>query len=209
MSTPSEFSPIFCCGSAHPVHDSSHTKLHNDPNRGLHEAIFQSFVAFAMRRQHATDLYYFIMGFSPDPSRPPTSGLIPQPQPAPIFSLEALENNPLTPQIPYVIHLTSRHDFGPVYSHRYFVCPPALDEDWVEVSLIQWFARGEPFKMKAEKWDIKCRGDCKFFRMTLRPNLAMRGCYPVSAGGAQEVESSVSGSGDDVSFGSDSQTSLV
>lgn len=65
----------------------------------------------------------------------------------------------------------------------------------MEISLVQWFARGNPFKMKAEKWDLKCKDDCKFFRMTLRPNLEMRGCYPVSAGGeVQTSESSVSGS---------------
>ncbi|PVH89587.1 hypothetical protein DL98DRAFT_1237 [Cadophora sp. DSE1049] len=195
MSTPSVVSTIFCCGSAVPVHDSSHMKLHNDPNRDLHEAIFQSFLAFAVRRQHSADLLSLIMGFEPE-SSPSTPGSIPQPQPAPVFSLEALQNNPLTLTTPYVIHVTSRHDFGPVYSHRYFVCPPDLDQDWVEISLIQWFARGEPFKMKAEKWDLKCKDDCKFFRMTLRPNLAMRGCYPVSAGGeVQSGEPSVSGSG--------------
>ncbi|KAH7342678.1 hypothetical protein BKA65DRAFT_586679 [Rhexocercosporidium sp. MPI-PUGE-AT-0058] len=197
MSTPSVVSTIFCCGSAVPVHDSSQMKLHNDPNRELHEAIFQSFLAFAIRRQHSTDLLSLIMGYEPESSPPSTPGSIPQPQSAPVFSLEALQNNPLTPQTPYVIHVTSRHDFGPVYSHRYFVCPPDLDQDWVEISLVQWFARGEPFKMKAEKWDLKCKDDCKFFRMTLRPNLAMRGCYPVSAGGSQQAESSVSGSGSD------------
>ena len=66
----------------------------------------------------------------------------------------------------------------------------------MEVSLAQWFARGNPFNMKAEKWDLKCKDDCKFFRMTLRPNLEMRGCYPISAGGeVQTSESSGSGSG--------------
>ncbi len=42
--------------------------------------------------------------------------------------------------------------------------------------------------MKAEKWDLKCKDDGKFFRLTLRPNLAMRGCYPVSVGGVQQVQ---------------------
>jgi hypothetical protein len=93
---------------------------------------------------------------------------------APPFTLEALANNPLTPETPYCIHLVARHDFGPVYSHRYFACPANLEHDWVEISLVQWFAEGEPFKMKAEKWDVKCEGDSRFFRLTLRPNLAMR-----------------------------------
>ncbi|KAF8852635.1 hypothetical protein BDZ45DRAFT_100211 [Acephala macrosclerotiorum] len=100
-----------------------------------------------------------------------------QPSLTPVLTYEALKNNPLSPQTPYVIHLTSRHDFGPVYSHRYFVCPDDLSKDWAEVSLVQWFAQGEPFKMKAEKWDLKCTQDCRFFRMTLRPNLWLRGCY--------------------------------
>lgn len=44
----------------------------------------------------------------------------------------------------------------------------------MEINLVQWFAEGEPFKMKAEKWDVKCEADARFFRLTLRPNLAMR-----------------------------------
>lgn len=115
---------------------------------------------------------------------PPQPGLatalipaLQQPSLTPVLTYEALKNNPLSPQTPYVIHLTSRHDFGPVYSHRYFVCPDDLSKDWTEVSLVQWFAQGEPFKMKAEKWDLKCTQDCRFFRMTLRPNLWLRGCY--------------------------------
>lgn len=51
---------------------------------------------------------------------------------------------------------------------------------------MQWFARGKPFDMKAERWDLKCAEDGKFFRLTLRPNLAMRGCYPVSVGTVQD-----------------------
>lgn len=95
--------------------------------------------------------------------------------PSPVFNAEELSNNPLTEQTPYVIHLTSRLDYGPVYSHRYFVCPTSLQDDWVEISQLQWWAKGEPFKFKAEKWDLKCQIDSKFFRMTLRPNLSMRG----------------------------------
>lgn len=110
-----------------------------------------------------------------------------EPPPAPVFTYEALKNNPLGPKIPYVIHLTSRHDFGPVYSHRYFVCPDDLSHDWIEVSLVQWFAQGEPFKMKAEKWDLKCTKDCRFFRLTLRPNLWLRGCYTVPTPAKQHV----------------------
>jgi hypothetical protein len=42
---------IFCCKAAGPVPVASNIKLHNDPNRELHEAIFRSFLAFALRRQ--------------------------------------------------------------------------------------------------------------------------------------------------------------
>jgi hypothetical protein len=143
---------------------------------------------------------------------------------APAFEPQSLKNNPLTSDTPYVMHLTSRHDFGPVYSHRYFVCPEDLEEDWIELTLMyvyclfalrvfrqkrvwgyifratnssknkpctqetfrihaninerQWFAQGDPFKLKAEKWDLKCAQDKRFFRLTLRPNLNMRGSLP-------------------------------
>jgi hypothetical protein len=98
----------------------------------------------------------------------------PEEIPAPILTPEALRDNPITPNTPYIIHLTSRHDFGPVFSHRYFVCPSNLQHDWIEASLEQWFAAGAQFRLKAEKWDVKCMTDSKFFRLTLRPNLAMR-----------------------------------
>jgi hypothetical protein len=94
--------------------------------------------------------------------------------PTPVLSPEALRNNPITSNTPYIMHLTARHDFGPVISHQYFVCPSNLQHDWVEVSLEQWFAEGEPFKLKAEKWDVKCLVDRRFYRLTLRPNLSMR-----------------------------------
>jgi len=54
----------------------------------------------------------------------------------------------------------------------------------VEATLEQWFAVGEQFKLKAEKWDLKCTADAKFYRATLRPNLCMR-YYPQAVGIAQ------------------------
>jgi hypothetical protein len=202
---------IFCCKAAGPVAASNNTKLHNDPNRELHEAIFRSFLAFAVRRQdlaafleeemkkaeqrrqESARLLALISGISePDGvlsiPPPPTIALPPAPStqqvaPAPIFTLEALKNNPITPQTPYIIHLTSRVNFGPVYSHRYFACPWNLQHDWIEVSLIHWFAAGEPFKLKAEKWDIRCEKDEHFFRLTLRPNLVMRPLAPTPVAG--------------------------
>jgi len=94
--------------------------------------------------------------------------------PHPNYPTNELLYNPLTETTEYIMHLTSRHDYGPVYSHRYFICPLNLEDDWIELTLLQWFARGQPFNMKAEKWDIKCEDDSRFFRLTLRPNLDMR-----------------------------------
>jgi hypothetical protein len=202
---------IFCCKAAGPAPVVSDIKLHNDPNRELHEAIFRSFLAFAVRRQVLADfveeearerkqesarILALISGitnpdseFLPLPATPPPSLRFLQPVPAPIFTLEALKNNPLNPQVPYVIHLTSRVNFGPVYSHRYFACPWDLQHDWVEMSLVHWFAAGEPFKMKAEKWDVKCEKDEHFFRLTLRPNLAMRPVAPTPVAGVHYAHS--------------------
>lgn len=192
---------IFCCKAAGPVPIVGNVKLHNDPNREIHEAIFRSFIAFAVRRQELADfaeeaakqrkqesarLLALISGIANLDSEippPPPAPRILQSTPAPIFTFEALKNNLLTPQVPYVIHLTSRVNFGRVYSHRYFACPWDLQHDWVEVSLIHWFAEGEPFKMKAEKWDVKCEKDEHFFRLTLRPNLAMRDVVPTPVAG--------------------------
>ncbi|PQE18106.1 hypothetical protein CJF31_00007977 [Rutstroemia sp. NJR-2017a BVV2] len=94
-----------------------------------------------------------------------------------VLSPSNLINNPLTtsPPPPYAIHITSRVDFGQTEAHRYFVCPTDFNDDWPEVSLNQWFAAGVGFDFKAEKWDHKCLKHGRFFRMTLRPNLAMRG----------------------------------
>jgi hypothetical protein len=174
--------PIFCCSAAVPVKTSVDNKPHNDPNRELHDAIFRSFLDFAIRRQRAGDLLKLITpGQEKDsPSAPPTPMVIPP------FTPEALKDNPLTPSTPYCIHVTSRHDFGPVYSHRYFACPEKLEDDWKEISLVQWFAEGRPFKMKAEKWDVKCVSDSKFFRLSLRPNLGMRCREQVFLGSGDE-----------------------
>lgn len=93
-----------------------------------------------------------------------------------VLSPSNLINNPLITNPPptYVIHITSRQDYGKTESHRYFVCPTDLASDWPEVSLLQWFAAGVGYDVKAEKWDHKCLQHQRFFRMVLRPNLAMR-----------------------------------
>jgi hypothetical protein len=52
--------------------------------------------------------------------------------------------------------------------------PANLEEDWREISLVQWFARGWGFRWTTERWDVKCTGDGKFFRLGLRPNLGLR-----------------------------------
>ena len=162
--------PIFCCSAAIPVKTSIDNKPYNDSNRELHDAVFRSFLDFAIRRQRAGDLLKLITPIQGNHSQPAPS----TPMVVPPFTIEALKDNPLTPLTPYCIHVTSRHDFGPVYSHRYFACPENLEDDWREISLVQWFAEGSPFKMKAEQWDVKCIGDSKFFRLSLRPNLEMR-----------------------------------
>ncbi|RAL68454.1 hypothetical protein DID88_007183 [Monilinia fructigena] len=89
-----------------------------------------------------------------------------------VLSPSNLINNPLITNPPptYVIHITSRQDYGKTESHRYFVCPMDLTSDWPEVSLLQWFAAGVGYDVKAEKWDHKCLRHQRFFRMILRPN---------------------------------------
>jgi hypothetical protein len=143
-----------------PVNTPNSIKLHHDPNRDIHNTIYQSFLAFAYRKERAVALMTLLTGVESEPESPLSSGDIPPPQaliPKPVLTTESLRNNPIAPNTPYVIHLTSRHDFGPVCSHRYFVCPPDLKQDWIEVTLQQWFAVGEQFKLKAEKWDLKCQ----------------------------------------------------
>lgn len=49
-----------------------------------------------------------------------------------------------------------------------------LEGDWVEATLVQWFTEGYRFRHTAEKWDLKCVEDDKFYRLSLRPNLEMR-----------------------------------
>jgi hypothetical protein len=43
--------------------------------------------------------------------------------------------------------------------------------------------------MKAEKWDVKCEKDEHFFRLTLRPNLAMRPVAPTPVAGVHYAHS--------------------
>ena len=52
------------------------------------------------------------------------------------------------------------------------------------MSLVHWFARGEPFKMQAMRWDWKCEIHKRFYRGELRPNLEMRGKGIWGLGGA-------------------------
>lgn len=166
--------PIFCCEKAHVRKEN---KPYKDTYTECHIALFQSFLAFAERRQRARSLINLIRGADskgPAPLLSNASLSSPPRAPQPVLTPEALENNPITPDTPYIIHLSTRHDFGPVVSHRYFVCPSNLEHDWREATLVQWFANGEPFKLKINKWDIKCLQDAMFYRLVLRPNLALR-----------------------------------
>ena len=186
---------IFCCKAAGLDPLQASTKLHQDPNRDLHESLLRSFLAFAIRQEILADLHeeeiareigeatrilanLGILEKSASsvlsPTATPPEPKNPVPQIIPMFTQEALKGNPLGPAVPYVFHLVSRTNFGLVYSHRYFACPWELSQDWIEMSLIHWFAEGEPFKMKAHKWDVRCQTDKRFFRLTLRPNLRLR-----------------------------------
>lgn len=171
--------PILCCRSAAPYHRPELPKPYNDPNRPVHDAVYRSFINFAVRTHLSIDLLKFLnegaLESTPElPSKTITIPPLQPPAPSPVLTPDALRNNPLTPQTPWAMHIACRYDYGPIYSHRYFACPLDLQDDWTEVSLVQWFAEGEPFKVKAERWDLKCEVDSKFFRLTLRPNLALR-----------------------------------
>jgi hypothetical protein len=176
---------IFCCSAAIPVSTPEDQKPHNDPNRELHQALLRSFLDFANRRRLASEtpaaqlLAILQNALQPESTQPYI-------QPIPLFTPQNLVGNKLTADIPYCMHLTARHDFGPVKSHRYFMCPENLEDDWTEVSLVHWWAQGYRFRMQTEKMDIKCKKDELFFRISLCPNLDMRGCIPVAVGGVKQ-----------------------
>jgi len=136
--------PIFCCEAAACSY-TGNNKPHQDPYRERHYALYQSFIAFAQRRHRGWSLLKLIQGanirttaLSPPNAAPSSQLNLPQAMLTP----EALKNNPITLDTPYIIHLTTRHDFGPAISHRYFVCPSDLEHDWAEATLPQWFAEG-------------------------------------------------------------------
>jgi hypothetical protein len=172
--------PVFCCGSAAPIHTSEDNKLYYNPDRLTHDSIFTSFLRFETRLQQQQLT-------SSSTSRPksnvpmpyPLAGQLPGPPTEPwiphhVLTPEALANNPITEETLYCIHVASRYDFGLAYSHRYYAMPKRLEEDWREISHAQWFASGYPFRMTTDRWDTKCTADRTFFRMTLRPNLGKR-----------------------------------
>lgn len=174
-----DLQPIFCCEH---VNIGKEIKTYKDPYSEHHYALYRSFLAFAQRRQRAWSLMRVIRDADSRPlvPLPPDTlpSLSPTMLPHPVLTPAALENNPITLDTQYVIHVVSRHDFGPVMSHRYFACPANLDHDWEEATLVQWFANGEPFKLKAHKWDFKCLVDSVFYRLVVRPNLALRSMPP-------------------------------
>jgi hypothetical protein len=175
--------PTFCCEQAQIRKEN---KLYKDPYRKYHHALCRSFLAFSERRRRAWAFMKLIRGADSRPANPSVLDAALFSSPAVshlVLTPEALENNPITPETPYVIHLITRHDFGPVISHRYFACPAKLEDDWEEATLVQWFANGEPFKLKAHKWDFKCPVDSMFYRLVLRPNLALR---PTQVGAYRE-----------------------
>ena len=170
--------PIFCCEQAQIRKEHM---LYKDPYRECHYTLYRSFLAFSERRRRACALMKLIREADSRPVSPPVSDAAPISSPAvphQVLTPEALENSPVTPETPYVLHLITRHDFGPVISHRYFACPSNLEDDWEEATLVQWFANGEAFKLRVHKWDFKCPVDSIFYRLVLRPNLALRSMQP-------------------------------
>ncbi|CAG8983469.1 hypothetical protein HYALB_00000638 [Hymenoscyphus albidus] len=192
--------PIFCCSNAVPSHTSQNNKPYNDENRSVHDDHFRSFLEFAVRRQRQLDFIGIDnetrLAMLPD-TTPSNEEWVPQP----VLTPEALANNPIQDTTQYVIHLTSRQDFGRVYSHRYFACPyVCLDGtsaeqreqlkklNWDETTLVHWFAKGYPFRLPAEKWDVKCAVHGKFFRMSLRPNLNLRRMHEIEVKKPEPME---------------------
>lgn len=192
---------IFCCGAAVPVYTPENNKPFNDQNRELHRQLLESFLDFANRRRHALDAHRVTETAEETVKRIITSLMAAEPeepykQVVPNFTLENLTNNPLDPgKTLYCIHLTSRKDYGPVRTHRYFMCPDlssptVLWEDWTELTLVHWYAQGYPYKMTVEQLDVKCGGeDEMFYRVELMPNLRMRACIPVPVANLNEGNS--------------------
>ncbi|KAL3423204.1 hypothetical protein PVAG01_04951 [Phlyctema vagabunda] len=173
---------FFCCSSAVQKVDVSNSgKVYHNIYHAKHDAIFRSFLEFAARRQRSSELLNLLWEL-PDPhaststatssthTRRSTQASTAQPH-----TPTQLLANPLDPQsTKSVVYMTSRQDFGPVLSHRYFAEPDRLDDDWVEVSQPQWWAAGAGFAYTADKLDLKCRAHERFFRLQLRPNLLLR-----------------------------------
>lgn len=169
---------IFCCEHAQIRKES---KLYKDPYREYHSALYRSFLAFSERRRRAWALMKLIREVDSRPTVSDAASFSPSAIAQQVLTPEALEDNPITPGTPYILHLITRHDFGPVVSHRYFACPSNLEDDWEEATLAQWFAIGESFKLRACKWDFKCPVDSMFYRLVLRPNLALRPMQPTAS----------------------------
>lgn len=153
--------PILCCSACYSAKTPTPAKPHNDPNREVHNLIHASFLNFCLRR---LDTYPASI-----PPSPPLPGIhtLPQPQdliPKTILTPEALANNPIKKNSPYIVHLQARVNFGPVVAHRYFLCPIDLKCDWTEVSQIHFFAEGYPFGLKAMKWGISCDEHVMFYQ---------------------------------------------
>lgn len=168
---------IFCCEDAEQLTPSNSIRPHYNPYQGVHDTIYNSFLEYASRKGKEKDFMALLLrGKIREPKMLPPS-TIPEPQaliPVPVLTAESLKDNPITPESLYVIHLASRQDFGPVFSHRYFACPQGSQSDWREATQQQWLAASGLLNLKPEKWDVKCRKHSKFYRLTLRSNQEMR-----------------------------------
>jgi len=153
--------PILCCFDCYPAQTPSPTKPHNDPNREIHLLIYASFLQFCRRRLVSQPLSTPSTHATPEPlTLPAPQDLIPRP----VLTPEALANNPIKKDSPYIIHLQARVNFGPVVAHRYFLCPLDLRSDWTEISLLHFFAEGYPFGLKAMRWGVSCDEHVMFYQ---------------------------------------------
>lgn len=156
--------PILCCSACYQTLTPTPNKPHKDPNRGINSSIYWSFIQFCLR-----DLASRALFTHPSSHLPWMQALtrLLDIVPALVLTPEALANNPIRKDSPYIIHLQARVNFGPVVAHRYFLCPFDLNDDWVEISLVHFFAQGYPFNFKAMKWGVSCDHHVMFYQWVL------------------------------------------
>lgn len=174
---------IFCCCLAAPF-EHLHPAFF-DSLRQHHDRVFTSFLSFAIRSgrfvavptapnsasQAAQDQNSALTldNRKPEPT-PPSSPAAPT-----IEAVSASRQSPFAEETPYTIHLETRKDFGPVISHRYFVpLLPTATGEWLEATQMEYWQASGNFSHVAAKAAHKCPLHEMFFKMQLKPNLALR-----------------------------------